>query len=99
MSFRVYNVQTVDNWVIKCVTDKQSSALWSTETPINCLFVPNKDYPDLSQIQITMTGSTWFDNYDEFVPKFERLFVDLIFIILIFWFFIWLYKIVKKVFF
>jgi len=46
-----------------------------------------------------ITTWNWLTDYSVFVPKFERLFVDLIFIVWLFYFMYWLIRLVKKIFF
>jgi len=46
----------------------------------------------------TYTGSVnWYNNYDTFQPKFERMFLDLLFIISLFLFFFGVIKFVYKI--
>ncbi len=98
MSYSIENLKTYDNWVMACLK-KTTKTYGSTTTDyLNCQFVPNKNYPDLSKIKISMTGSTaWYNNYSEFVPKSERLMLDMVFIIALFWFFFGMIKFVFKV--
>jgi len=99
-----YSIQTMKTYPTgKVVCLKKTTSWWPwwwrTTTYSDCVFVPKKDYPDLSKVSV-QTSTGWIDTYDEFVPKFERLFVDLIFIILIVWLVVFgFYKLIKKIFF
>ena len=99
MSYSIKVLKKFPSWNFACLKKTTSWTWgWSSTTYSSCVFVPNKNYPDLSKINISMTGSTaWYNNYSEFVPKSERLMLDMVFIIALFWFFFGMIKFVFKV--
>jgi len=64
---------------------------------ISCYTLSNNSWAVSLSCVNTSTGSTWYNNYDTFQPKFERLFVDLIFIVSLFLFFFGMIKFVYKI--
>ena len=102
MTLKSKVLNTYDNWKLVCAYTESSSFWWTQENYVNCVFIPNKDYPDLSKVQLSMTGQNSFtgENYDNLVRWVERLYVDMLFITLLVLFLtIWFYKILKKIFF
>jgi len=94
--WKIVEKKSYSNWKTMCL-EKKTSSMWSTtKTYSSCHFVPNKDYPDLSKINVSMWTWAWYNDYETFVPKFERLFLDLIFMIWIVWMFYWMFRLVKK---
>ena len=99
MSYSIKVLKTFPAWKVACLKHKTSSWFgWNTTTYSDCVFVPNKNYPDLSKIKLQLTWTqAWYNNYNEFVPKWEHFLLDTLFIFALFWFFYWMIKFVFKV--
>ena len=65
---------------------------------VSCYTLSNSSWDISLSCVNTYTGSTaWYNDYSSFVPKSERLMLDMVFIIALFWFFFGMIKFVFKV--
>jgi len=99
MAIGVDVFKTYDNGQFVCWYEETITFGWSTKTYIDCDFVPNSNYPDLSNIQVnSWTG--WYQDFDSFTEKWEKFLLDVFLMILLVIFVVWVMpRLVKKIFF